>query len=149
MWFNRHHHGWYSAANLLFLVLLPESSVICKIDLRSLSRLASPLTEIWAANLVCSLLRSRSMTLPLLASLPLHGFLTRPLTTPLPLTQFSARSDPAALTCSAERVQLAVELKKLYVDVILIDIYESHSWRHCSFMKVQGVPKSKLLIVSQ
>ena len=43
----------------------------------------SPLSEIWAANLVRSPLRSRSMTLPLLA--------------PLPLTQFSADAPFSAL----------------------------------------------------
>jgi len=57
-------------------------------------RLASPLSEIWATNLVRAPLRSRSMTLFLLPTLLLHGFLARSVTAPLPLTQFSGRSAP-------------------------------------------------------
>ena len=65
---------------------------VCR-ALRNFSSI-SPLSEIWAANLVRSPLHSRSPTPPLLAPLPLHRFLARPLTAPLPLTQFSARSAP-------------------------------------------------------
>ena len=61
--------------------------------LRSFSSI-SPLSEIWAADLVRSPLRSRSTTPPLLAPLPLHRFFACPLPAPLPLTQFSARSAP-------------------------------------------------------
>jgi len=57
-----------------------------KIDLRSLSRLASPFSEIWAANLVRSPLRSRSLNFrpaPLRfgAPIPLRSLLYWPIET--------------------------------------------------------------------
>ena len=74
--------------------------------LRSYSSI-SPLSEIWAANLVRSPLRSSSVTSPLLAPLPLHRFFARPpahRSAPAhsifgPLRSVF-RSDPAPLTCS-------------------------------------------------
>ena len=114
-----------------------------------------PLSEIWAANLVRSPLRSRSMTPPLLAPLPLHRFFfARSLTAPLPFTQFSARSAlffaPIPLRLHALLVnnqsrQRAISAALTH-QVALTTVLASKLWIRYNLSRLRcGVPNSKLL----